>query len=47
MNDDILTGQNFKTVAAVVLLETAAPVIADAAHVDAGEIFRETWFASL
>lgn len=47
MNDDILTGQNFKTVAAVVLLETAPPVIADTAHIDAGEIFREAWFTSL
>ena len=47
MNNDILTRQDFKAVAAVVLLETAAPVIADTAHVNAGKIFRQTRFTSL
>lgn len=47
MNDDIMTGQDFKTVAAVVLLEATAPAIANAANVNAGKILAETRFTFL
>lgn len=47
MNDDIMTGQDFKTVAAVVLLEATAPAIANAANVNTGKILAETRFTFL